>query len=52
VFDLVLEMGQLGDNLLALLHLGAIVAGAHGAVGIVDSLGLEGTTLTKASRSR
>jgi hypothetical protein len=45
VFDLVLEMGQLGDNLLALLHLGAIVARAYGAVGIVNRLGLEETTL-------
>jgi hypothetical protein len=41
VLDLVLELGELGDNLLALVLLGGVVAGAHGAVGIVNRLGLE-----------
>jgi hypothetical protein len=42
VLDLVLELGELGDNLLSLVLLGGVVAGAHGAVGIVNRLGLEG----------
>jgi hypothetical protein len=42
VLDLVLELGELGDNLLALVLLGGVVAGAHGAVGIVNRLGLKG----------
>jgi hypothetical protein len=37
---LVLEPGELGDDLLALVGLGAVVAGSYGAVGIINRLSL------------
>lgn len=40
VLHLVLELGDLGHDLLALVALLGIVAGSHGAVGIVNRLGL------------
>ena len=41
MLHLVLERGELGDNLLALLLFLTGIAGTHAAVGIVDRLGLE-----------
>lgn len=41
MLDLVFKLSELGDNLLAFLLLRRIFASSHGAVGIVNCLGLE-----------
>ena len=48
MLHLVLELGDFGYDLLALLALVGVVARTHGAVGIVNRLCLEEKALAKA----